>query len=113
MSIYQWIRTISGLGLVCGVFAAGTSARGADPQPSPSPGAAASGNSVAKALAEAWPDRPEWLDMYTDIIQGSRLGPTDGWFRRAVAQSRFDWESTRKRFDRDGDGRITRTEFPG
>jgi thiol-disulfide isomerase/thioredoxin len=36
-----------------------------------------------------------------------------GWFRTAIAQTRFDWESSRKRFDRDGDKRIARTEFPG
>ena len=66
-----------------------------------------------KALAEAWPDRPEWLDMYTDILQGSQLGPNDGWFRRAVAQTRFGWDATRKRFDRDGDGKVARAEFPG
>jgi hypothetical protein len=51
--------------------------------------------------------------MYTDIIQGSQLGPTDGWFRRAVAQTRFGWDAARKRYDRDGDGRIARKEFPG
>jgi len=51
--------------------------------------------------------------MYTDIIKGSQLGPTDGWFRRAVAQTRFSWEAARKRYDGDGDGRIARKEFPG
>jgi thiol-disulfide isomerase/thioredoxin len=66
-----------------------------------------------KALAEAWPERPEWLDMYTDILQGSQLGPNDGWFRRAVAQTRFGWDATRKRFDRDGDGKVARAEFSG
>ena len=30
-----------------------------------------------------------------------------------MAQTRFDWESTRKRYDRDGDGRIARAEFSG
>ena len=49
---------------------------------------------LAKALDEAWPERPEWLDMYTDILQGSQLGPQDGWFRRAKAQTRFGWEAT-------------------
>ncbi len=113
MSVDPWIRTISAFALGCGLFAAGAAARGDEPKTSPSPDAAAPGNSLAKALAEAWPDRPEWLDMYTDIIQGSQLGPNDGWFRRAVAQSRFDWKSTRKRFDRDGDGQVARKEFPG
>jgi len=113
MSIYPWIRTISALGVAWGAFTLGASARGDDPKPPPYPGATGSGNPVAKALEEAWPDRPEWLDMYTDIIQGSQLGSTDGWFRRAVAQSRFNWAAARTRFDRDGDGRIARKEFPG
>jgi thiol-disulfide isomerase/thioredoxin len=68
---------------------------------------------VARALEESWPDRPEWVDMLADILQGSQLGPNDGWFRRAVAQTRFDWKASRRRLDRDGDGRITREEFPG
>jgi len=83
------------------------------PQRKPAEPAGPEVSAVAKALRDAWPDRPEWLDMYTDIIQGSQLGPTDGWFRRAVAQSRFGWEAARKRYDRDGDERIARREFPG
>jgi hypothetical protein len=113
MPIHSWIRTIFGLAVVWGAFAAGNPARCEDPKAAAPGGSQAPGNSVARALAEAWPDRPEWLDMYTDIILGSQLGPSDGWFRRSIAQTRFDWESTRKRFDRDGDGRIARREFPG
>ncbi|MFI5459092.1 MAG: deiodinase family protein [Isosphaerales bacterium] len=83
------------------------------PQRKPSETAKPEAARLSEALRDAWPDRPEWLDMYTDIIQGSQLGPTDGWFRRAVAQTRFGWDAARKRFDRDGDGRISRKEFPG
>ena len=36
-----------------------------------------------------------------------------GWFRTAVAQTRFDWAATEKRYDHDGDDRIARGEFPG
>ncbi|MDR3634437.1 MAG: deiodinase family protein [Isosphaeraceae bacterium] len=68
---------------------------------------------VARALEESWPERPEWVDMLTDILQGSQLGPNDGWFRRAVAQTRFDWKTAQKRYDRDGNGRVERAEFPG
>ncbi len=74
---------------------------------------APSTGSVSQALAEAWPERPEWLDMYTDILAGSQLGPNDGWFRRAVAQTRFDWNLARKQYDRNGDETIARNEFPG
>jgi len=99
-------------GLTCAV-ALGVPARGDDARPLPAPGAVPPGEALSRALAEAWPDRPEWLDMYTDILQGSQLGPNDGWFRRAKAQTRFDWNATRKRFDRDGDGKIPRGDFPG
>ena len=68
---------------------------------------------VAAALEESWPDHPEWVDMLAAILQDEPMGPTYGWFRTAVAQTRFDWQSTRKRYDRDGDGRIARAEFPG
>ena len=68
---------------------------------------------VARALEESWPERPEWVDMLADILQGSQLGPTTGGSARAVAQTRFDWKATCKRLDRNGDGRITREEFSG
>ena len=68
---------------------------------------------VARALQESWPDRPEWVDMLADILQGSTMGPDSGWFRTAVTQTRFGWDSTRKRLDRDGDGQVGRDEFPG
>src|SRR5258708_5894861 len=35
---------------------------------------------VARALEESWPARPEWVDMLAEILQGSQLGPDDGWF---------------------------------
>jgi hypothetical protein len=68
---------------------------------------------VIAALREAWPDHPEWLDMYSDILQDAPMGPNYGWFRTAVAQTRFDWNSVRKRLDRDGNGTIERPEFAG
>jgi len=113
MTIPPWKRVFQ-VGLVCAAALLLTAADDpVAPQRKPSEAARPEVSGVAEALRDAWPDRPEWLDMYTDIIQGSQLGPTDGWFRRALAQSRFGWEATRKRFDRDGDGRITRKEFPG
>src|SRR5947209_2220036 len=95
------------LALACSaaLWAAGTVARGDEPRPPEDPPRTTAGV-VARALEEAWPDRPEWLDMYTDILQGSQLGPNDGWFRRAVAQTRFTWDAARARYDRDGDGKI-------
>ncbi len=75
--------------------------------------AATEADEIARVLKESWPDRPEWLDMYTAILDDEAMGPNYGWFRTAVTQTRFTWDSTRKRYDRDGDGRITRAEFPG
>jgi hypothetical protein len=84
------------------------------PQKGPSaPQAERESTDVAKALQESWPDRPEWLDMYTAILEDAPMGPSSGWFRTAVTQTRFGWEATRKRYDRDGDGAIMRKEFSG
>ena len=52
---------------------------------------------VARALRESWPDRPEWVDMLTGILDEEPMGPDFGWFRTAVTQTRFDWDATRKR----------------
>jgi alkylhydroperoxidase family enzyme len=65
------------------------------------------------ALERALPDHPEWLAMFVDILQGSQLGPNDGWFRKAVAQTRYGWADARQRLDTDGDGAVARREFAG
>ena len=65
-------------------------------------------------LEKAWPAHPEWVAMLVDILQGSQLGPGEGWFKKAVAQTRFTWEAAPQgRFDMDGDGSISRAEFAG
>jgi thiol-disulfide isomerase/thioredoxin len=79
----------------------------------PKPAAGDSPEAITRALAESWPDRPEWLDMYTEILIGGGTGPNDGWFRKSVGQSRFTWGAARERFDRDKNGQIARAEFPG
>ncbi len=85
-------------------------ARGQDPGRSEGPDEAAR-RAIARALDESYPDRPEWVDMLADILQGSGMGPEDGWFRRAVAQTRFGWEPTRDRLDRDRDATLTESDF--
>jgi thiol-disulfide isomerase/thioredoxin/Ca2+-binding EF-hand superfamily protein len=65
----------------------------------------------SEVLEKAWPDHPEWVAMLVDILQGSQLGPGEGWFKKAVAETRFSWEATRKEFDKDGDGVISRAEL--
>ncbi len=64
-------------------------------------------------LEKRWPDHPEWLAMFADILAGSQLGPEDGWFRKAKAQTRFDAKTLIAGLDKDGDGTIARGEFPG
>ena len=66
-----------------------------------------------EVLEKAWPDHPEWVAMLVDILQGSQLGPGDGWFKKAVAQTRFTWDAARAALDKDGDGSISKAEFGG
>lgn len=68
---------------------------------------------VGRALREAWPDRPEWLDMYTAILNDEPMGPTNGWFRTSTTQTRYGWDATKTKYDGDGDGRVGRSEYPG
>ncbi len=67
----------------------------------------------SEVLEKAWPDHPEWVAMLVDILQGSQLGPGEGWFKKAVAQTRFTWDAARSKYDKDGDGSISRAEFAG
>lgn len=64
-------------------------------------------------LEKRWPDHPEWLAMFADILAGSQLGPDDGWFRKAKAQTRFTALAMIPELDRDHDGKLARAEFPG
>ncbi len=113
MQYYVHLRIRSGLFAIALALATAATATAQAPS-SPTPTTAEpAGDTIARALAESWPDRPEWLDMFADILQGSQLGPNDGWFRRAVAQTRFTWDATRARYDGDGNGQIAREEFPG
>jgi len=68
---------------------------------------------IGRNLQAVWPDPPESVAMLADILQGSQLGPGEGWFKKAVAQTRFDWMATSQRLDRNRDGRVSREEFPG
>ncbi len=68
---------------------------------------------VADDLKKKLPADSEARQMLDDILSGSRLGPTDGWFKSAVAQTRFPWDYVRKRYDTDQDGKATLKEFGG
>jgi len=90
------------LALWLAVAPAGGSRAGDDPAPPP-----------PATAAKVATDPPEWLAMLVDILKGSQLGPGDGWFRAAVAKTRFTWDATRARLDKDGDGSVARAEFAG
>src|SRR5262245_13740339 len=101
------------LGLALTARLAGTATKAEADEPSVPATVEEARRVMARAIEESGPDRPEWVDMLADILQGSQLGPGDGWFRTAVSRTRFSWEATRRRWDRDGNERITRDEFPG
>ena len=67
-----------------------------DPKKPPSSPAGSESAEVIQALQEAWPDHPEWVDMLTSILQDETMSSNYGWFRTAVAQMRFDWESSKE-----------------
>ncbi|APW63952.1 deiodinase family protein [Paludisphaera borealis] len=107
MHMRTFLRAVASAAACCGLGVGLASAEEPrNPQSRPT-------EDVGKALREAWPDRPEWLDMYTAILSDEPMGATNGWFRTAVTQSRYGWDATRKKFDRDGDGKVGRDEYPG
>ena len=51
--------------------------------------------------------------MLDSILDGSRLGPGEGWFNLALPQTRYTWDSIAAQYDADQDGTITADEFGG
>lgn len=72
----------------------------------------ASTPTLTQTIETIWPDHPEWVAMLADILQGSQLGPGEGWFKKSVAQSRYNWDSIQSLLDTDGDGVVARSELP-
>ena len=66
---------------------------------------------LGAAPAESKPKPPEWLEMFTSIVQGGDMGPGTGWFHDG--QGRFGWEWLARKCDINGDEQITAKEFPG
>src|SRR2546430_1509561 len=88
------------------------------------PGGARAGPAAPRARPRRAPRRGAWLggrpagvrrlefvEMFSAVAGGSRMGPGDGWFH--PGQSRYDWAWLAGRFDANRDGRITRDEFRG
>ncbi len=71
---------------------------------------------AAEAVAElraSLPADSEAIAMLDNILGGSRLGPGDGWFAVALAQTRFPWEHVQSRYDANGDATVAAEEFSG
>lgn len=68
---------------------------------------------AADELLATLPEDSEARAMLDQILEGSRLGSGEGWFRMAVSQTRFGWESVSARYDADGDASVTADEFGG
>src|SRR5688500_12035551 len=62
------------------------------------------------ALAEP-PERRrgEFLQMWDAVVDGSMMGPGDGWFK--PSQTRYTWDRFQKRFDRDKNSRVPPAEL--
>jgi hypothetical protein len=56
-------------------------------------------------------DENEFAQVVLAVLNGSSLGPGEGWFK--AGQSRYGWKWLGDRYDADGDGRITREKFTG
>src|SRR5262245_14949284 len=61
------------------------------------------------SLAKA--QQREAVRMFAAVIEGSQMGPGDGWF--GPGQSRYGWDWLARRFDANEDGVITADEFAG
>lgn len=68
---------------------------------------------AAERLEQALPPDSEARAMLDAIRQGRGMGPTDGWFRLATPQSAYAWDQMLATYDDNGDGWLTRDEFPG
>jgi hypothetical protein len=51
--------------------------------------------------------------MFAELMAGNEVTPESGWFRKGIAQTRFDWKAVGDRYDRNRDGEVTRDEYPG
>jgi Iodothyronine deiodinase/EF hand len=68
---------------------------------------------IADHLLATLPEDSEARAMLDQILEGSRLGPGEGWFAMAVAQTRFGWDYVSQHYDTDGNGQVRVEEFTG
>lgn len=84
-------------------------------QPDASPSYALELTPEAQAIAERFTIElepgTEARAMFDAIMKGDRLRPNIGWFALAKSQTRYSWEETLERFDRNGDQAVEPAEF--
>lgn len=68
---------------------------------------------VADELRDMLPADSEARAMLDAIVNGSRLGPGEGWFEMAVSQTRYPWDRVSQLYDANSNGRINLKEFDG
>ncbi len=61
-----------------------------------------------KRLGHALKER-EGVQMLLCVLQGSQMGPGEGWFH--PGQSRYDWKWLAERFDKDKNGQVAKDEL--
>ena len=68
---------------------------------------------IVDELRDTLENDSEALAMLENILDGSKLGPEDGWFPLAKSKTRFDWNYVFHRYDADEDRVIQAKEFDG
>lgn len=68
---------------------------------------------VASHLKNELAEGTEARKMLDAILSGSRMGPGEGWFQSDRTVTRFTWDAIKSRHDKDANGIIDRSEFPG
>ena len=68
---------------------------------------------IVAELRKTYDKDSEAIAMLDDILKGSTLGPEDGWFPKAKAESRFDLQYLLQRYDANSDTSVSQSEFGG
>jgi hypothetical protein len=68
---------------------------------------------LADDMKARFAEGTEPRQMLDAIIAGADMGPQDGWFNTAVAQTKFTWDVVAGSHDKNGDGSIGPDEFGG
>lgn len=64
-------------------------------------------------LRQSLPADSEAMAMLDAIVSGRSMTRSDGWFNLAKPQTAYGWEQMLASYDSDGDGRISKAEYPG